>query len=193
MCKLICKKTICSLFVCFATLEGEAEKLAQNAIEALRRSRTFYEGVSRYGSNTDSRFAAKSTPEKPRFGKKNAKLLPSKTAEADASSSAILAKAEERNKFNNLFGRETSNGDGGDPPDMPDVPEELKDLVDDVRTFLAFGARESGRASTKEIIEKFRDRLPSKKSPVFKALLNKLCDFHKSNGEGTWTLKREFC
>lgn len=50
-----------------------------------------------------------------------------------------------------------------------------------------------GRASTYEIVERFHERLPPQKSPLFKALLNEICSFRRDgDGKGIWTLRPEF-
>ena len=50
-----------------------------------------------------------------------------------------------------------------------------------------------GRASTFEIVERFHERLPPQKSPLFKALLNEICSFRRDiDGRGIWTLLPEF-
>ena len=66
-------------------------------------------------------------------------------------------------------------------------------MLTDIRNFVAFQSEVNGRASTHELLEKFGRRLPAQQSPTFKALLNKICSFHRDlEGKGIWTLRAEF-
>lgn len=140
----------------YALLEAEAEKVAKDAVKALKESRR------------ECR-----PPPKPRF--KASKINPTVAMENDE----LMARIRERNRLD---------------PDMNVTPlEEHSDLLVDIRNFVAFGAVNDNNASTKEIIDKFRDRLPAGKSPLFKALLNQICDFSRdTHGRGVWNLKPEF-
>ena len=45
-------------------------------------------------------------------------------------------------------------------------------------------------ASTNAIVDYFKEKLPPINNPLFKALLNEICSFDKSNK--IWRLKEEF-
>ncbi|KAG7163278.1 DNA excision repair protein ERCC-6-like [Homarus americanus] len=118
------------------------------------------------------------------------------------SSSQLLSRMRERNKG---ITEDCENEDSDDyDPDYPstaaieteDVEPEVQDNIDllaDIRNFVAFQAKVDGRASTQEVIERFRDRLPSEQTSFFKALLTQICDFHReTNGKGMWSLKGDF-
>ena len=88
---------------------------------------------------------------------------------------------------------------GSDDLFSPDLPDgggaNQLELLADLRNFLAFQAVRDGQATTAELVARFKSRVPPGESPLFRALLNQICDFHKSSdtrGEGLWTLKREF-
>ena len=71
--------------------------------------------------------------------------------------------------------------------------EEHIELLTDIRNYVAFGASVNGRASTREILSEFTERLPSGSSPLFKFMLNEVCEFHRMpSGEGVWRLRNEF-
>lgn len=123
------------------------------------------------------------------------------------SSAQLLSRIHQRNKT--VASTELTNDEPDEEydPDYPSTavsveaePEEVEeeiqeniDLLTDIRNFVAFQAEVDGSASTQEIINRFRTRLPPSQTPFFKALLTKICDFHrKSSGEGIWSLKEEF-
>lgn len=69
---------------------------------------------------------------------------------------------------------------------------EFDGLLSDLQTFVAFGARVDGQASTSEVLAAFKDKVHGR-APVFKALLSKICEFHRQgDGEGVWKLRPEF-
>jgi len=70
--------------------------------------------------------------------------------------------------------------------------EEHIELLTDIRNYVAFGASVNGRASTREILSEFTERLPSGSSPLFKFMLSEVCEFHRMpSGEGVWRLRNE--
>lgn len=80
------------------------------------------------------------------------------------------------------------------PLDLPSsVPDSNRELLDDIRTFVSFGASIDGRATTEEIITQFRDRLPPQSSALFKQMLMQICEFHRlPSGQGVWKLIPDF-
>jgi DNA excision repair protein ERCC-6 len=70
--------------------------------------------------------------------------------------------------------------------------EEHIELLTDIRKYVAFGASGNGRASTRGILSRFTERLPSGSS-LFKFMLSEVCEFHRTpSGEGVWRLRIEF-
>ena len=50
----------------------------------------------------------------------------------------------------------------------------------------------NGRASTKELLAEFKSRLPAEQTPLFKALLNEICEFERgADKTGWWVLREE--
>ena len=70
--------------------------------------------------------------------------------------------------------------------------EENVELIRDIRCFVACGAAVDGQASTNEILEQFRARIPVETTARFKSMLKQLCSFHKIDGIGIWKLKPEY-
>lgn len=82
----------------------------------------------------------------------------------------------------NLFGTPTSG------------PEHHVDLLTDIRNFIAFQADgDDGEATTDDLVKRFKDKLPPKETPLFKALLQEIASFVRDlQGRGVWRLKAEF-
>lgn len=75
----------------------------------------------------------------------------------------------------------------------PAPPTEHDELLVDLRNFVAFQANVDGQATTQEVLEYFKPRLTQEQAPVFRELLRRICDFHRTSGqEGIWRLKEHF-
>ncbi|XP_064087778.1 DNA excision repair protein ERCC-6-like [Macrobrachium nipponense] len=231
----------------YLLMEGEAERVAKEALKAVRASRA---RCSRpWKSHNETSDPKKS---KHKFGGKKSRVF-ADSVDREVKKDEIKSKKEKERMFDGglededsdnpsemdfipkkKIGNKTSNGlssaqllsrihqrnktvasteltndepDEDYDPDYPSTavsleaePEEVEeeiqeniDLLTDIRNFVAFQAEVDGSASTQEIINRFRARLPPSQTPFFKALLTKICDFHrKSSGEGIWSLKEEF-
>ena len=69
---------------------------------------------------------------------------------------------------------------------------QIADLLRDIRDFVACGSSVDGQATTREILDQFRTRIPSELTAKFKALLKQVCTLQKVDGVGIWKLKRDF-
>lgn len=158
------------------------------------------------------------THDRPKFGKKKVQKINNsrspKEAEAteESGSSSLLARIRARNL---LLTEDDSDATAGvyfkkkcvncrflncaysnsylstAPPTGVSVIN--KELLDDIRTYVSFGASVDGRATTEEIIGQFRDRLPAQSTALFKQLLMQICEFHRlPSGQGVWKLIPEF-
>ena len=111
----------------------------------------------------------------------------------EMTSSELLDKIRGRNRLSskgsnysgpdNLFGTPTSG-----------APEHHVDLLTDIRNFIAFQADgDDGEATTDDLVKRFKDKLPPKETPLFKALLQQIASFVRDmQGRGVWRLKSEF-
>lgn len=200
----------------YVLIEGEAEKVAKEAVESLRLSRRqcfrAEAGVPTWTGSHGS------IATKPRFGKKsknsslsganaikNKRLFSgegTKTTDSQnlLTSADLLAKMKERNRF---LPTDQDNGSNQDDLFQPDLgrrnssktkdQEEQLELLADIRNFVAFQAKTDGQAQTYELLERFKTRLPPQQSPLFKSLLKQICHFSRdSDGRGIWSLKSEF-
>ena len=80
---------------------------------------------------------------------------------------------------------------GAGTPSGP-IPEG-DELLKDIHQFVTFQGEVDGQATTAELLGEFKERLPKNSNAVFKAMLTKICNFHRnSSGVGVWKLKQEF-
>jgi DNA excision repair protein ERCC-6 len=183
----------------FALIEGEAERVAKLAVEELRRSRRqCFRADAGIPTWTGANGAVAN---RPRFGATKAKKSGSSIDEAAMfsgsvvakgkllTSAELLAKIKQRNRYL-ASGDDLFQPDGVSSSTLESPSAEQLELLSDIRNFVAFQAAADGRATTDELLERFRRRLPPKQSPLFKAMLTLVCSFHRnSDGKGVWTLK----
>lgn len=174
----------------YAIIEAEADQVAKEAVEALKVSRrtclTASQGVPTWTGQNGA--------QKPKFGPKKKKGVGCSTS---MSSSDLLAKMKTRNLLVSSVPASRSQPEDdlfqmqGRQKERT-VQQRDVDLLTDIRNFIAFQAREDGKASTGELVAKFQRSLPSQQSPLFKAFLNQICDFRRDqDGRGVWKLKME--
>ena len=186
----------------YALVEGEARRVAQEAVKAMKASRqhcwTAMSGQPTWtGSSGRLRVSqeAENRPQtqKPKFGKKkhclqSSSVVKKNEADVEEGSGSLLARIRERNLL--LLEEDDENATSALPPSVTDSNQEL---LDDIRTFISFGASVEGRATTDEIITKFHDRLPPQTSALFKQMLMQICEFHRlPSGQGIWKLIADF-
>lgn len=164
----------------YVLVETEADKVASDAIKALKQSRrNCYRATS--GIPTWTGQNGGSSNKKPLFGQR------ANANSSAQSSGSLLQTMKARSKLG------PSRNDDADEDAAPDVVPENEELLQDIRSFLVGQSHLSGEASTQELLDKFSNRLPRSQTPVFKAFLNKICDFHRnSGGTGMWRLKEDF-
>ncbi|XP_037288294.1 DNA excision repair protein ERCC-6 isoform X2 [Rhipicephalus microplus] len=186
----------------YALVEGEAERVAQQAIRRLRESRRRCLAAGSGVPTWTGLHGSSGAPPRPRFGPRMAQSSPLKrpatkpglllgepnvftqeeASSAPASSSELLAcirarkPAEECEAF------------------LDTGESNFDELLSDLQTFVAFGASVDGQASTQEVLAAFKHKVQGGTSAsVFKALLSKICEFHRQeDGQGVWKLRPEF-
>ncbi|XP_069685202.1 DNA excision repair protein ERCC-6-like [Periplaneta americana] len=202
----------------YALVEGEAKRVAKEAVKAMKESRrecwqadrgvpswTGQSGIlrSRNVSTSQARL---------RFGKKNTAASSSTSVvknnskeagpsqdsknEQPMSSSELLSRMRARNRLLEPVMEEPEQENTGEDaqeetvtPSSGSVQEDHMELLTDIRNFVAFGASVDGRATTQEILSQFSNRLPPGSSPLFKFMLSEVCEFHRMpSGEGVWKL-----
>uniref|UniRef100_A0A7N8YJF9 DNA excision repair protein ERCC-6 n=1 Tax=Mastacembelus armatus TaxID=205130 RepID=A0A7N8YJF9_9TELE len=155
----------------YVLVEAEANRVAKDAMKALKLSRQQCSGE---GAESDSN----STP---------------------LSSASLLAKMRARNHFSVPSSQREEAEEEGDSSETPGAssppapPTKHDELLVDLRNFVAFQANVDGQATTQEVLGYFKPRLTQKQAPVFRELLRSICDFHRTSGqEGIWRLKEHF-
>ncbi|XP_018539725.1 DNA excision repair protein ERCC-6 isoform X2 [Lates calcarifer] len=149
----------------------------------------------------DAAIVKKSVSKKPGSGAHfSGEVAESESNSAPLSSSSLLAKMKARNHLSIPSSqREEAEDeeDGSGAPlqrsSPPAPPTEHDELLVDLRNFVAFQANVDGQATTQEVLEYFKPRLTQEQAPVFRELLRRICDFHRTSGqEGIWRLKEHF-
>ena len=177
----------------FALIDAEAERVAKEAVQRLRQSRKqcfrASEGIPTW---TGSHGAQK----RPRFGQKVKKNDVAKTKQQSMSAKDLLTRMKERNRL--LPNQGQSNSYEGQDLFQPDAYQGFEsnvDLLADIRNFIAFqnDSAGNGESTTEALVTHFKEKLPPVKNPLFKALLNEICDYSKNSAaKGIWRLKEEF-
>lgn len=187
----------------YALVEGEAERVAQQAIRRLRESRRRCLSATSGVPTWTGLHGASGAPPRPRFGprttvqasrckppatnaspvKEASAFTQEASSSAPASSSELLACIRARKPVQSGGEAFLDTGDGS-----------YDELLSDLQTFVAFGASVDGQATTGEVLAAFKSKVQGASSaPVFKALLSKICEFHRrEDGEGVWKLRPEF-
>ncbi|XP_077553799.1 DNA excision repair protein ERCC-6-like isoform X2 [Haemaphysalis longicornis] len=184
----------------YTLVEGEAERVAREAVQRLRASRrrclSAASGVPTWtGAHGSS--GAPSAALRPRFGQKKAGSAtlpgcsgPQPSAGPSTSSSELLACIRARQPLHSSSGPAE---EAADSVDALGAATEHEELLSDLQTFVAFGASVDGQATTAEVLAAFRHKAAGR-APLFKALLSKICEFGRrpEDGQGLWRLRPEF-
>nr|XP_033797522.1 DNA excision repair protein ERCC-6 isoform X2 [Geotrypetes seraphini]XP_033797523.1 DNA excision repair protein ERCC-6 isoform X2 [Geotrypetes seraphini]XP_033797524.1 DNA excision repair protein ERCC-6 isoform X2 [Geotrypetes seraphini]XP_033797525.1 DNA excision repair protein ERCC-6 isoform X2 [Geotrypetes seraphini] len=206
----------------FVLVEAEANRVAQDALKALKISRQRCLSWTGNHMPPKAKFGQKKNPalltsqsstrspgekckdaemiNKKDGGKKNTlsahfsgKMVVEESSSAALSSSSLLAKIKARN---GLLQQRTDSGEGANPQQitMPKpLDTEHDELLVDIRNFLAFQVQIEGQATTRELLEEFKPKLSASQTCVFRELLRNLCTFTRGvNREGVWKLKPEY-
>lgn len=114
------------------------------------------------------------------------------SSSAVASSAELLARMRSQNAVVSL----DSSGHEDGAVNVDDVPTvtdpHTEELLRDIRDFVACGCSVDGQATTREILDHFRTRIPLELTARFKALLKQVCTLQKVDGVGIWKLKQDF-
>lgn len=110
------------------------------------------------------------------------------------SSKDLLAIIRARNRPLSEPSVENGSNEGGSAfvSATSSIKPEYQELFRDIRDYIAFQATVDGQATTAEIVDRFKARLPPEETPLFKKMLGQLCTFRRVEGQGVWRLKPEF-
>jgi len=128
----------------------------------------------------------------------SALLKQSSQRTTSSSSSAVESSAELLSRMrsqNTLISPGSSSRDDdavNTEASFANTDPQIADLLRDIRDFVACGSSVDGQATTREILDQFRTRIPSELTAKFKALLKQVCMLQKVDGVGIWKLKHDF-
>lgn len=180
-------------------IEGEAERVAKDAVHKLRESRRLCfraeSGLPTWTGNN----GVMAKPKK-RFGKKEKTSTTSainerSVAQDKITAQELLQRMRRRNGVTLGLDQNLNNRDEDPTLFQPDSMSNNVDLLTDIRNFIAFQCQSAndGEATTSQLLDKFKEKLPPKQNPLFKALLTEICIMYRdSKRQGVWKLKPEF-
>lgn len=183
----------------YALVEIEAEKIANEAVKALKESRKLCSAAQSGLPNlVGVKFGSKL-----KIAHKNEQ--PQGHTEAVISSKSLLDRIRLRNKGIHVDKKHT---DEQNEPKQPSADEQDLNLdaanpidrsVNMSKMIKHYLTRESvtfNKASTEQIVDYFRDKIKPSDTAKFKSVLKQICDYSRGsnyqNGSGCWSLKDEF-
>lgn len=176
----------------FALVEIEAEKIASEAIRALKESRKYCQPAE---SGVPNLMGVK-------FGGK----ISVPTSNQANGSKSLLERIKLRNQGIRIENNNNNTKSSSSPDDQDSSgDEEDSDLkkaetspnpIDRsikmskmIQSYMTKKAKRFNRASTEQIVDYFKDKLTKSDSAKFKAVLKQICDFDKTSR--VWSLKDE--
>lgn len=186
----------------FKVVESEAEKVARDAIRALRESRRLCldssTGIPNW-TGQNGQVAAK-----PRLLPKNKSRVQALNRINNAPSSgneSLLSSIKKRNQVNPVtLARGAFNVRNIDSDDE-EVDKDFEgrafdagaeDMADKIRHFVLYKSAKPGEAQTDEMLDFFKLTFKPDKTAIFKAILYKMCEFQRRGDKGFWLMKSEF-
>jgi len=204
----------------YVLVEKEAERVAKQAINALRQSRVNCR-VNGYAvptwtgrSHSSDTQVQQPTAPKRRFGKKNCGSSGSSSLKipkiADKEDENVRKRTTSVSEASNKFDLESETVDvsssallarmrrrnaavSGNPTSSTsgDGPKTEEDkLLNDIEEFVK--SKCDCIATSDELTERFKARVKPGQNAVFKELLKQLCTLRKEDGKGSWVLRDEF-
>jgi len=180
-------------------LENEAEKLAKQAAEKLRKERL---AVS---SLTEPTWTGKNgiAPTKKRFGNTKSVLTPTLSNPVVITNNKKPEPPTLKETDKSFFGSTICglSNSGKNAADNLSSQSLLKNIqhqkplkkindVDLIKNILEYLTACGGKATTQQIVEHFKHQLPPNSTMLFKKMLQQLANFHKA--EGVWVIKTGF-
>lgn len=176
----------------YKVVESEAIKVAGDAIRALRESRRLCLGSSTGIPNWTGQNGCIS--KRPSLIPKNRSRIQTYRRTEDQSSSnadSLLSTIKKRNHANPIA---LDSDDEDREKDYEGKAEGTgaKEMACKIREFILFKSNGCGEAHTDELLAFFKNNFKSHKTAIFKAILYKMCEFQRRDGQGFWVMKSEF-
>lgn len=193
----------------FKVVESEAEKVARDAIRALRESRRLCLDSSHGVPTWTGRNGQMSAQSRliPRARGRAPPLFVQPTSmktgtSGDNGGESLLSSIKKRNQTNPIdlaksALQASSSQDSDDEERNKDFRGKAKDLgaediAGKIREFVLYKSARSGEAQTDELLDFFKSNFKPDKTAIFKALLYKMCQFQRRGDKGFWLIKTEF-
>lgn len=180
----------------FKVVESEAEKVARDAIRALKESRRMCLSSASGIPNWTGRNGQIATQRRlvPKNKGRAQQVIRSQTSSSNESLISVIKK---RNHLNPVPLRDDLADDSEDEERNRDFVGTAKEtggelMADKIREFLLNQTSNRGEAQTDELLEFFKKTFESEKTALFKAILYKLCELQRRGDKGFWRLKSEF-
>lgn len=182
----------------FKVVESEAEKVARDAIRALRESRRLCLnpslGIPNWTGQNGQLARARAQPRSRPKTKFLSKLGSS------SNEPSLLSSITKRNQINpvplerTIFNRESDSEEEERNKDFEGkaAGTGAEVMVDKVREFIMYQSAQPGEVQTDEILTFFKNNFKPDLTPVFKAVLYKMCEFQRRGDKGFWLIRREF-
>ena len=193
----------------FSLIESEAQRVADEAVKALKESRRYCQpaetcrpnlvGVKfgsklKVDSNVNQDSKSKQSPEKPMAAASSKSLLERIKLRNQGIHDDTVAPKRIEGKDNEENSNSTASSEESDSDNelktTKGVIERSKVMSLMISKFLTNGTRKVNLATTKQIVDHFREKIRKDESTKFKAILKEMCEFNKATGH--WSLKDEY-
>lgn len=201
----------------YILIEAEADRVAKQAANSLKQVRS---ASNRALSGIPTWTGQSGGNNKPRFGQKKNSVLASNFIKPTATSStppstpskdikhfdghvsgnqcllgkqkkSTLAAMSSQELLSRMRKRKLNNELNQDSDPNTFIEPDNIELISEIRNFIAFQCAIDGQATTEELLNEFKARIPPNESAKFKSMLKEICSFFKRNGIGIWRLKGE--
>ena len=190
----------------FALVEAEAERVARDAVRALKESRKYCRAAETGIPNlTGIKFGSKLKISTSLVHKPSEKLnnnnnninnktqIAQQPANVDTSSKSLIERIKMRNsgihhvpeKTDNVSDKKADNKIESANPVERSV--QMSNLI---KEYFSTITTPINRATTKDVVEYFKDTILKEDGAKFKAILKKMCDFNEA--KACWSLKDEY-
>ena len=193
----------------FSLIESEAQRVADEAVKALKESRRFCQSAETGKPNlVGVKFGSKVKLDNHRVNLEDSNSKQSEKSEKPiaASSKSLLERIKLRNQGihddtvapKRVEGKDKEDDStSSDESDSDNELQTAKGVIERskimslmITKFLTHGTRKVNLATTKQIVDHFGDKIRKDESTKFKAILKELCTFNKATGQ--WSLKDEY-
>jgi DNA excision repair protein ERCC-6 len=180
----------------FALVEEEANKIATEAVRALKESRKYCQSAesgkpnltsTKFGLKTSARFIESKIESEDKSQSDSESASDSEyKIEQVSSSKSLLERIKLRNA--SIHVEKQSNNKKKTFNDNNNPINSFTDLAIQMKDFIAHGTKYTNKATSDQLIKQFNHKLKKKDGVKFKAILKEMCTLK----DGVWSLNDEF-